>query len=281
MSLTNLKELLSAANQDGYAVGSFSVSSLEMIQGAIKAAEELNSPILLQIAEVRLKYSPLKLIGPAMISAAKQSKVPVGVHFDHGLTMENVRLALKTGFTSVMFDGSQYSFHENVRLTSEAVAAAQPFGAFVEGEIGRVGGNEDNSQDIVLSYTNPDEAERFAAVTGVEALAVAIGNAHGVYQKIPKLDYDILEKIHQRTNIPLVLHGGTGTGEQGFRQCIAHGIRKINVATATLAEVVHKVNDLFSYKEEVGYYDLHEAEITGAYESVKRHIEIFGSKNKA
>ena len=150
MALVNMKTLLSDAQKGGYAVGSFSVANLEMILGVIKAAEETRSPIILQIAEVRLNHSPLDIIGPAMIAAAKNATVPVAVHLDHGTTLDCIGHALRLGFTSVMFDGSHLSLEENIDMTKQVISMAQPYGAAVEAEIGCVGGSVDGSIDIAL-----------------------------------------------------------------------------------------------------------------------------------
>ncbi|MGG7178008.1 class II fructose-bisphosphate aldolase [Clostridium paraputrificum] len=281
MSLVNMRELINKADKEGYAVGAFSVANLEMVMGAIRAAEELNSPIILQIAEVRLNYSPLHLIGPLMIGAAKKAKVPVAVHFDHGLTEEKISEALEIGFTSVMIDGSKNSLEENISITKKIVKKAEAYGAAVEAEIGIVGGSEDGSEDIKMKYTDVLEAKRFFEETKVDALAVAIGNAHGLYKFEPKLNLQRLKEIDSVIEVPLVLHGGTGITAVDFKNSIKYGIRKINVATATFNSVESKVYDLYKYKENRDYFKLHTTEVLGAYENVKKHIEIFGSKMKA
>ena len=186
MALVKMTELLDAAREKNYAVGSFSIANMEMVKGTLKAAEEMHSPMILQIAEVRLTNSPLELIGPLMVSAAKNAKVPVAVHFDHGLTLENIEKALKIGFTSVMIDGSHLSFDENVKITKRVKELADKYGAAIEAEIGQVGGSEDGSEDIKMKVTNVEDAKRFVQETKVDALAVAIGNAHGVYKGTPK-----------------------------------------------------------------------------------------------
>lgn len=281
MSLVNMRELMKKAEKGNYAVGAFSAANLEMVMGAVKAAEELNSPIILQIAEVRLNYSPLHLIGPLMIGAAKNAKVPVAVHFDHGLTEEKISEALEIGFTSVMIDGSKKSLDENIKITKEIVEKAKYYGAAVEAEIGVVGGSEDGSEDIKMRYTDINEAVRFYKETKVDALAVAIGNAHGVYKFEPKLNLERLEEIDKSIEVPLVLHGGTGITEEDFKNSIKHGIRKINVATATFNLIEDKVRQLYFNGENKDYFKLHETEILGAYENVKKHIKIFGSEMKA
>ena len=231
--LVNMRDLLKDAQNGNYAVGSFSVANMEMVLGVLKAAEELNAPVILQIAEVRLKQSPLELIGPLMVAAAENAKTPVAVHFDHGKTEEKIGLALELGFTSVMFDGSHLPLDENIAQTKKIMAMAQEYDAAVEAEIGCVGGSEDGSEDIAINCTKPDDAVRFVNETGVDALAIAIGNAHGNYKSTPKLRFDILEKCAELVDTPLVLHGGTGISPEDFVKCSKTGIKKINIATAT------------------------------------------------
>lgn len=279
--LVNMRELLADAQKGNYAVGSFSVANMEMVLGVLKAAEELKAPVILQIAEVRLKQSPLELIGPLMVAAAKNAKTPVAVHFDHGKTEKMISLALQLGFTSVMFDGSHLPLEDNIAETNKIVSMAKKYSAAVEAEIGCVGGSEDGSEDIAINCTKPDDAVRFAAETQVDALAVAIGNAHGNYKSTPKLRFDILEECAKRVNVPLVLHGGTGISEEDFVRCAKTGIKKINIATATFDSVEKSVRDCYNENKINGYYDLQAAEVEGAYQNAKRHILIFGTDNKA
>lgn len=279
--LVNMKNLLADAEKGNYAVGSFSVANMEMVLGVIRAAEELRAPIILQIAEVRLKQSPLNIIGPLMVAAAKGASVPVAVHFDHGKTMERISEALEIGFTSVMFDGSHLPLDENIEMTLKVIEKAKQYGAAVEAEIGCVGGSEDGSEDIAINCTRPEDALRFEKETGVDALAVAIGNAHGNYKSTPKLRFDILEEVEALTETPLVLHGGTGITPDDFVRCSKTGIKKINIATATFDKVENNVRKCYNENRIKGYYDLQEAEVEGAYQNAKTHILIFGTDNKA
>lgn len=280
MALVRLRELLLRAKEGRYAVGAFSIANMEMIIGAIKAAEELKSPAILQIAEVRLNHSPLHLIGPLMIEAAKNAKVPVAVHFDHGITLEKIEEALKIGFTSVMIDGSKNNIEGNISITQQVVKEANKYGASVEAEIGRVGGSEDNTENIAVAYTDEKEAKKFYEETKVDALAVAIGNAHGVYVREPKLNFQVLNNVNRAIDVPLVLHGGSGISAEDFKKTITLGIRKINVATATFNSVEENVRRLYELNKKVNYFELHDTEIEGAYNNVKNHIEIFGSNDK-
>lgn len=279
--LVNMRDLLEDAEKGNYAVGSFSIANMEMVLGVLKAAEELNAPVILQIAEVRLKQSPLETIGPLMVAAAENASTPVAVHFDHGKTIEKITEALDIGFTSVMFDGSHLPLEENIEMTKKVISTAEEYDAAVEAEIGCVGGSEDGSEDIAINCTKPDDAVRFEKETGVDALAIAIGNAHGNYKSTPKLRFDILKQVDDMTDTPLVLHGGTGISPEDFVKCSKTGIKKINIATATFDSVENNVREEYKNGNIKGYYDLHEAEIEGAYKNAKRHILIFGSDNKA
>lgn len=280
MPLVKTKELLLKADQGNYAVGAFNVSNMEMIIGAIKAAEELKSPIILQVAEGRLEYAPLELIGPMMVAAAKNAKVDVAVNFDHGMTLENIKIALDLGFTSVMIDGSKLPLEKNIELTQSIIKEAKKFGASVEAEVGRVGGCEYNSKAVSILYTDVEEAKRFVKETEVDTLAVSIGNAHGVYKGDPKLNFEVLKNIYKDIEIPLVLHGGTGITPDDFRKCSKTGIRKINIATATFNSVDKQAEELYKNEKETNYFKLNSAQVKGAYDNVYKHIKIFGSENK-
>lgn len=276
MSLVTMQELLDDAEQNGRAVGAFSVGNMEMVMGAVRAAEELRTPIILQIAEVRLPNSPLHLMGPMMLAAAKNASVDIAVHLDHGLRPETVHKALELGFTSVMFDGSQLPFQENIDIVKNVVNLAGDYGATVEAELGVVGGNEGEGKAHQILCTDPADAVRFCDETGVDALAVAIGNAHGNYPRLPELRFDVLEAIHKAVSVPLVLHGGTGITPEMFRKCIALGVRKINIATASFDALARSAKAYCDEKDGApNYFELSGREAEGVYENVKRHIEIF------
>ena len=274
MSLIKMTELFAAHDDNSFAVGAFNVSNMEMAWGAIQAAEELQTPLILQIAEGRLKYSPLELLGPIMLAAAKKCKMPVAVHLDHGATLETIKLALELGFTSVMFDGSKYPLEENIKRTREVVEMAHSYGAAVEAEIGRVGGAEGDYKSVDVLVTSVDEAKRFAQETKVDALAVAIGTAHGNYTIRPKLRIDRLKEIYAAIETPLVLHGGTGLTEDDFRNCIAGGIKKINIATASYDNSAKKIREV-STNPAAKFFDFSDAIVRGTCENVKRHMKIF------
>lgn len=278
MALVTMKSLLTQASKENRGIGAFSVGNMEMVKGAIKAAEELHTPIILQIAEVRLPHSPLALMGPMMIQAAKEAKVDVAVHLDHGLTIETVKRALELGFTSVMFDSSNYSFEENIERTKEVVELAKGYGATVEAELGLVGGSEDGSEDHGIRCTDPEDAKVFCERTGIDALAVAIGNAHGNYPAAPKLAFDVLEEIDKRTEVPLVLHGGSGITDADFRRAVSLGIVKINIATASFNQLTKRAEEYFQTEGAHNYFKLNEAMVQGTYENVRHHIEVFNCR---
>lgn len=275
MALVKMKDLLRCAEEKNIGCGAFSVGNMEMVRGAIRAAEELDTPIILQIAEVRLKNSPLHLMGPMMVQAAKEAKVDVAVHLDHGLTFGTVDKALELGFTSVMLDASTLPFEENIARVKAVVEKARKYGATVEAELGLVGGSEDGSCDHGIRCTDPDDAVVYARETGIDALAVAIGNAHGNYPVAPTLAFDVLEKIHERVDIPLVLHGGSGITDKDFQKAISLGIRKVNIATASFNSLTAHVEKYMESTDKHNFFDLNDAMVQGTYENVKRHILVF------
>ena len=281
MALVKMKDLLKRAEEKNIGCGAFSVGNMEMVKGAIRAAEELNTPIILQIAEVRLKNSPLHLMGPMMVQAAKEAKVDVAVHLDHGLTFETVDKALELGFTSVMLDASTLPFEENIAKVKTVVEKARKYGATVEAELGLVGGSEDGSCDHGIRCTDPDDAVVYARETGIDALAVAIGNAHGNYPVAPTLAFDVLEKIHEKVDIPLVLHGGSGITDKDFQRAISLGIRKVNIATASFNSLTAHVEKYMESTDKHNFFDLNDAMVQGTYENVKRHILVFNEPYQA
>ena len=235
--LVTLTEILELAEAKKNAVGSFNTPNLESIMAVIDAAEELNVPVIIMHAEVHESMMPIDVIGPIMVERAKAAKVPVCVHLDHGENLSYLVKALNLGFTSVMFDGSSLSYEENVANTRLAVKFAHAKGASVEAEIGVLGKRElgpghdkiENQPEEI--YTDPELAARFVKETGIDALACSFGTAHGIYLKKPKLDMTVLERVKQRVDIPLVMHGGSGVSEEDYRKVIARGVRKINYYT--------------------------------------------------
>lgn len=277
--LVNLDYVLKKAQEGNYAVGLFNTTDTDMLEAAISAAEEMNSPIIIGTAEVLLPYGELDLIAPSVIASAKRAKVPVVVHYDHGLTFERCMQALKLGFTSIMFDGSTGDAEQNIKDTSNIVKIAHSFGATVEGEIGHVG--EASTCDNVVSdkYTTPQEAIDFIEKTGVDALAIAIGTAHGAYKEKPCLDLERLKQIRAKVDTPLVLHGGSGLSDDDFRNTIKYGIAKVNIFTDLCLAGVEGVKGGFD--ENLSYLEMRNLKVSKIKEAVKAKIRLFGSENRA
>ena len=276
--IVTLKELLEIAKAENKAIGSFTCPNMEIVMGTIRAAEESQSPIIIQIAEGRLKHTPLNMIGPLMVQAAKDASVKIAVHLDHGLTIGKAREALGYGFTSVMFDGSHYSLQENIDKTNEIAKLARQTGASVEAELGTIGGKEATERDEVSKYTDVGEAKMFAENADIDALAVAIGNAHGHYKGKPELNFERLAELQKAVNVPLVLHGGSGISDEDFRHCIDLGVRKINIATASMDAAITFAGRYMAEPGEHDYYHLNENMVQGVYENVKHCIKVFNNK---
>ena len=277
--LVNLNDVLKKAQKGKYAVGLFNTTDTDMLQAVIEAAEESNSPVILGTAEVLLPYGELKLIAPSVIAAAKRAKVPVVVHYDHGLTFDRCIEALKLGFSSIMFDGSAKPYEQNIAETREMVKIAHAFGATVEGEIGHVG--EAAKEDNLLTdmYTTPEEAKAYLEATGVDALAVAIGSAHGVYKKKPMLNIERLKEISSAVKVPLVLHGGSGLSDDDFKNTIRNGIAKVNIFTDLCLAGERAMKD--GEEKKLGYLETRNLKVEYIKEAVKHKMALFGSVNKA
>lgn len=277
--LVNLNEVLEKAQKGKYAVGLFNTTDTDMLQAVIEAAEESNSPVILGTAEVLLPYGELKLIAPSVIAAAKRAKVPVVVHYDHGLTFDRCIEALKLGFSSIMFDGSAKPYEQNIAETREMVKIAHAFGATVEGEIGHVG--EAAKEDNLLTdmYTTPEEAKAYLEATGVDALAVAIGSAHGVYKKKPMINIERLKEISSAVKVPLVLHGGSGLSDDDFKNTIRNGIAKVNIFTDLCLAGERAMKD--GEEKKLGYLETRNLKVEYIKEAVKHKMTLFGSVNKA
>ena len=277
--LVNLNDILKKAQLGHYGVGLFNTTDTDMLEAVIAAAEEMRSPVVIGTAEILLPYGELKLIAPSIIAAAKRAKVPVVVHYDHGLTFDRCIEALKLGFSSVMFDGSTKSYEDNLKETAEIVKIAHSFGASVEGEIGHVG-NADVGDDLLTDmYTTPEEAEEYVKATGVDALAIAIGTAHGVYKKKPMLNIDRLKDIRKRIDTPLVLHGGSGLSDDDFKNTVKEGIAKVNIFTDLCLAGERAMSE--GLKQGIGYLETRKLKVEYIKEAVKNKIRLFGSENKA
>ncbi len=234
--LVTMNEVLQDARKGHYAVGLFNAVTLELAQGIIAAAEETGSPVIFGTAEVLLPYNSLEDLAMILIPMAKRASVPVVVHLDHGLHKETCLKALKLGFSSIMYDCSTDPYELNCQKVREMADIAHSYGASIEGEVGHVGGAEgtataEGMEDASKYYTKPEEAKDFVDRTGVDALAIAVGTAHGAYKLPPKLDFNRIREIAATIPTPLVLHGGSGLTDDDFRKCVQAGISKVNIFT--------------------------------------------------
>ncbi|MBR6900892.1 MAG: class II fructose-bisphosphate aldolase [Synergistaceae bacterium] len=232
MLVTSL-ELLEDAKKNHYAIGAFNVENMEMVIAVLKAAEETKSPVIMQTTPGTIKYAGADFYFANVKAAAKRASVPVVCHLDHGNNFDIAVSAFHTGYTSIMIDGSKLPFEENISLTKSVVKVCHAGNIPVEAELGRVGGKEDGL-DNTKSYnpfTDPQEAAEFAERTGCNSLAVAVGTAHGIYKGVPQINFEVLSKIHELVNIPLVLHGTSGVPDEQVTECIKMGVCKVNYAT--------------------------------------------------
>ncbi|MBQ8416754.1 MAG: class II fructose-bisphosphate aldolase [Clostridia bacterium] len=276
--LVNLNYVLKDAKEKGYGVGLFNTTDTDMLEAVIGAAEELRAPVILGTAEVLLPAGELKLIAPSIIAAAKRATVPVVVHYDHGLTFERCMEALQLGFSSLMFDGSLGDYEQNIADTREIVKIAHAFGATVEGEIGHVGQADANDNAVADLYTKVEEAVDYAEATGVDALAVSIGTAHGAYKSRPKLDLNRLREIRNALEIPLVLHGGSGLSDDDFRNAISQGIAKVNIFTDLCLAGNRAMEEGLRLGE--AYLDIRNRKVALIKEEVKKKMMLFGCNNR-
>ncbi|MBQ3069252.1 MAG: class II fructose-bisphosphate aldolase [Clostridia bacterium] len=280
--LVNMKDMLQDAQNRHYAVGLFNTTDTDAIEAAISAAEELNSPIMLGTAEVLLRHAELQLIGPAMVNMAKRASVPVAIHFDHGLTFEKCMEALEVGFSSVMYDCSTASYEDNVKAVAEMAAIAHARGATIEGELGHVGDNigsqegDSHLEDPSKFYTDPAMARDFVEKTNIDALAIAIGTAHGTYTCTPKLDVERLRVIRNTISTPLVLHGGSGLTEPDLKECIQSGITKVNIFTDIYAGGAQALKAFCG-----DYHESRAQKVMAMREVIKEKICLFGSNGRA
>lgn len=282
MPLVTTKELLLDAQNRGYAVGAFNVENMEMVQAVVAAAEELNSPVIMQTTPSTVKYADLAYFYANVKVAAEKASVPVVMHLDHGDSFELAMRALRTGYTSIMIDGSHESFEDNIKVTKAVVDACHPSKVPVEAELGKVGGKEDDLDGGNGGYTDPQEALQFVEATKVDSLAVAIGTAHGVYKGTPKLDVERLSEIRKVVEVPLVLHGTSGVPDEAVKECVKRGICKVNYATDLRIAFTKGVKEYISANPNV--FDPKKYNALGR-EYVKQYVMskmcVCGSKGKA
>ena len=280
--LVTTKEMLLKAQEGNYAVGAFNVENMEMVMAVIAAAEELNAPVIMQTTPSTVKYAGLDYYLANVATAAKNAKVPVAMHLDHGSSFSLAMQALRQGYTSIMIDGSHSVFEENIDITKSVVDACKPSNIPVEAELGKVGGKEDDLDGGDGGYTDPKEALEFVQKKGVNSLAVAIGTAHGVYKGEPKLDLDRLVEIRKIVDVPLVLHGASGLSEEAVKESIKRGICKVNFATELRIAYTDGVKELLEEKPET--IDPKKYGVVGiekVKELVKNRMMMCGCQNQA
>lgn len=282
MPLVTLNEVLKPAVVGGYAVGAFNCNNMEIVQAIINAAKAEKSPVIIQASQGAIKYAGLEYI-TALVKVASNCSIPTVLHLDHGTDFNQVMRCLRAGFTSVMIDGSKYPLEENIELTKRVVEIAHAMGATVEGELGRIGGVEDqvrvSEREVLL--TDPEEAVRFVEETGIDALAIAIGTAHGVYRGIPKLDFERLETIAKKVDTPIVLHGSSGIPDDDIRKAVQLGIRKINIDTnIRVAFVEANRKALKDNPEEIDPRKILVHSREAATKVIRHKMQVFGCAGK-
>lgn len=278
------KEILEKAHKEGYAVGAFNVNNLEILKAVIEAAEEENSPVIIQTSEGAIKYAGMDYLSAMVRLAANKAKVPVALHLDHGTNYNTVVGCIANGWTSVMIDGSHHPLQENIEVTKEIVKIAHACGVSVEAELGRLSGVEDNisvdEQDAI--YTNPDEAALFVSESGVDYLAIAIGTAHGKYKGVPKLDMNRLAKIKSLLDMPIVLHGASGVPEDQIKKAIELGVNKINIDTDVRVAFTEGIKSVIVGKpEEYDPRKICAPAMAEMKKVVKTKMQMFGCSGKA
>ena len=284
--LVNLNDVLIPAKKGKYAVGLFNAVNMELARGIIAAAEKTGSPVIMGTAEVLFPYGPLEEVSYYLLPMAKKARVPVVIHLDHGLKKETCLKALELGFSSIMYDCSTDDYDTNVKKVKEMAEIAHSFGATIEGELGHVGDNEGSAEgnskltDPSKFFTDPKLAKDYVEKTKVDALAIAVGNAHGAYKLPPKLDFERIRTIAKTVDVPLVLHGGSGLTDDDFRQAIKDGISKVNIFTDINIAAVKAELSRFTDMNK-GIIDLIPAAVEAVKQETISKMELFSSVGKA
>jgi len=284
MALVAVNDLLFKADKEGYAVGAFNANNMEIVQAIVEAAEKEKSPVIMQASQGAIKYAGLEFITGMVKIAAEEASVPVALHLDHGTDFDQVVKCIRSGFSSVMYDGSKLSLEDNIAITNKVLDMARPIGVSVEAELGKIGGTEDlvHVEDKDAVFTDPEEARYFVEKTGIESLAIAIGTAHGQYKGEPKLDLERLKKIKALTRIPLVLHGSSGVPDEAVQAAIKLGICKVNIDTNIREAFVWKMREVIKNKpDEIDPRKILGPARDAAVEIIRHKMKVFGSSGKA
>lgn len=284
MALVAVNDLLFKADKEGYAVGAFNANNMEIVQAIVGAAEKEKSPVIMQASQGAIKYAGLEFITGMVKIAAEEASVPVALHLDHGTDFDQVVKCIRSGFSSVMYDGSKLSLEDNIAITNKVLDMARPIGVSVEAELGKIGGTEDlvHVEDKDAVFTDPEEARYFVEKTGIESLAIAIGTAHGQYKGEPKLDLERLKKIKALTRIPLVLHGSSGVPDEAVQAAIKLGICKVNIDTNIREAFVWKMREVIKNNpDEIDPRKILGPARDAAVEIIRHKMRVFGSSGKA
>ena len=280
----SMKGMLRRANEGNYAVMAINCFNIETVRAVITAAQSLRAPVVINIVQEHMvNHCDSNLIAPVVKKLAERASVEVALNFDHGEETGLVEKALVDGYRSVMVDASRYDLEGNITMTREIVEFAEQFDASVEGEIGCMGASEGNHYTDDDMKTDPEEALRFAEETGVDALAISFGSSHGNYPEgyVPEFDFEILKKIKEKTQMPLVLHGGSGSGEENIRKCVEYGINKINVGCDFMNANTESIKRQLKENPDINYWVMmHQAEID-SQELVKKYIRLSKSEGKS
>lgn len=280
--LVPTRELLNAAQQDKYAIGAFNVYNLEGVRAVVNAAEQNNSPAMLQIHPAALAYAGQGLTA-LCLAEAREAKAPMAVHLDHSVSEPAIQNAISAGFSSVMADGSHLDYDQNVQFARKMVELAHTQGVSVEAELGRISGTEDGLTipEFEARFTDPEQAVTFVAETGVDALAVCIGNVHGRYHREPRLDFDRLTVINILVDVPLVLHGASGLPDEMVQEAISRGVVKLNVNTEIRQAFLGSMRTRFNQDPPPDLVELLEGAVASMTQVVADKLRLFGSVNKA
>ncbi|MDD4803223.1 MAG: class II fructose-1,6-bisphosphate aldolase [Syntrophomonas sp.] len=284
MALVPVTELLLHAEREGYAIGAFNANNMEIIQAIAEAAEKENSPVIMQASQGAINYAGLEFITGMVKIAAEATRVPIALHLDHGTDFGQIIKCIRSGFSSIMYDGSKLPLEQNIAITNKILEICRPIGVSVEAELGKIGGTEDDihvSQKEAM-YTDPEEARIFVEKTGVDSLAIAIGTAHGQYKGDPKLDFVRLKEIKELVKVPIVLHGSSGVSDESIRKAISLGVCKINIDTNIREAFVGEMRRRMAEKPgEIDPRKLLGPAKDAAVTIIREKIKIFGSSGKA
>lgn len=279
----SMTEMLQKANEENYAVMAINCFNLETARGVIKAAELENAPIIINLVQEHLiNHCDSELITPIVKTLASRTSIKVALNFDHGQEVLFIKKAIDDGFSSVMVDASRFGLKGNIDMTKEVVNYAHPKGVSVEGEIGCLGATEGSAFTNDDMYTNSEEALKFAKETGIDALAISIGTSHGNYPEgmVPKFDFERLKAIKELTKMPLVLHGGSGSGKDNILKSVKYGINKINVGCDFMNANVEAIKAILKENPNINYYVLMHAVEQDSINLVRNYIKLSGSNNK-